>query len=271
MTPNEFRTNLRDGKQLFGTLLAAQTPFWPKIIANCGLDFVFIDTEHIAIGRESLSWMCRTYSAMGLPPLVRITRPNPDDATVALDDGAAGVVAPYVEQVSQVRQLVGAAKFRPLKGDKLEQALANRETLEPELAAYIEQHTSSNTLVVNIESVPAMENLDAILEVDGLDAVLIGPHDLSCSLGVPERYQDSEFLNAVETILGRARGAGVGAGIHFWGTIEEHVRFIGMGANLFIHKADAIIFRESLTRELSELREQVGARGVTRDSESVNI
>ena len=123
MTSQEFRTALRGDQRIYGTLLVSPSPFWPKVIGDCGLDFVFIDTEHIAIGRETLSWMCRTYAALGLPPLVRITDPDPYKVTVAYDDGAAGVVAPYIETPEQVRALVGASKFRPLKGEKLQRAL----------------------------------------------------------------------------------------------------------------------------------------------------
>ena len=271
MTSIEFRTKLRGGELLLGTLLTAQTPFWPKILGHCGLDFVFIDTEHIAIGRESLSWMCRTYSAMGLPPLVRMTSPNPCDATVVLDDGAAGVVAPYIEEVSDVRALIAATRFRPLKGRKATQLASGATVLDGELASYIDKGTAGNTLVVNIESVPAMENLDAILEVEGLDAVLIGPHDLSCSLGVPEHYQDPKFVKAVETILGKARAAGIGAGIHYWGSIDEQVRIIEMGANLFVHKADAIFLREGLTRDLGEIRSRCGGPEAREGGGTVNI
>ena len=266
-----FRTRLRAGEQLFGTLLVAQTPFWPKILGGCGLDFVFIDTEHIAIGRENLSWMCRTYAAMGLPPLVRLTSPDPYAATVALDDGAAGIVAPYIEEGRQVRGLVGATKLRPLKGKRAADHLAGKSSLETELAEYVENNTAGNTLVVNIESVPALANLDAILAIQGLDAVLIGPHDLSCSLGLPEQYDHPRFLEAVETILSQARAAGKGAGIHYWGSLDDEVQLIEMGANLLIHKADAILLREGLSRELDELRKRCGVSRADDGESSTNI
>ena len=132
MTPENFRTALRSEERIYGTLVVSTSPFWPKIIGDCGLDFVFIDTEHIAISRETLSWMCRTYSAMGIPPLVRITDPDPDRATVALDDGAVAIVAPYIETPEQVQALRGATKFRPPKGKKLDRCLKG-EKLDEEL------------------------------------------------------------------------------------------------------------------------------------------
>jgi 4-hydroxy-2-oxoheptanedioate aldolase len=253
MTPSELKHALHSGRTVLGTLLVSPSPKWPAALAGCGLDFDFIDTEHIALNRESLSWMCRTCAAMGLPPLVRIPTRDPDDATVALDDGAAGVIVPYVESVETVRAMVGATKMRPLKGQRLLDTLAG-QPLEPSLAEYIAKRNEDHLLVVNIESVPAIAALDELLAVEGLDSVLIGPHDLSTSLGVPEQYDHPRFLEACETILGKARAAGIGAGIHHWLPTEKQVRFIGMGANLLIHKADMTIFQTGLQRELAEIR-----------------
>ena len=123
MTPSELRECLHTGRKVFGTLIVSPSPRWPEVVATCGLDFVFIDTEHIALDRSQLSWMCQTYQALGIPPLVRIPSPDPYAATMALDGGAAGIIAPYVESVEQVQHLRGAVKMRPIKGLKLQKML----------------------------------------------------------------------------------------------------------------------------------------------------
>ena len=236
MNAVQLRQHLLAGDTVFGTLIVSPSPRWPDVLRDCGLDFIFIDTEHIALDRAQLSWMCHTYAAMGLPPLVRIPLPDPYAASMVLDGGAAGVIAPYVETVEQVQALRGAVKLRPIKGRKLRQMLDGAE-IEPELESYLQGGAHHRLLIVNIESRPAMNALDAILAVPDLDAVLIGPHDLSCSLGLPERYDHPDFLAACETIFRQARAAGVGAGIHFWGTVEQQVHFLRLGANLLIHSA----------------------------------
>jgi 4-hydroxy-2-oxoheptanedioate aldolase len=86
--------------------------------------------------------------------------------------------------------------------------------LEPELREWLRRENRDSLCSINIESVPAMERLDELLAVPDLDAVLIGPHDLSCSLGIPGRYDDLRFDAAVRAILRRTRAHGVGAGIH---------------------------------------------------------
>ena len=99
------------------------------------------------------------------------------------------------------------------------------------------------------------------LEEKGLDCVLIGPHDLSTSLGVPEQYDHPRFLEACSFILGKARAAGIGAGIHHWLSPEKQIQFVEMGANLLIHKADAIFLSEGLQSQLGEIRSLLGQEG----------
>jgi 2-keto-3-deoxy-L-rhamnonate aldolase RhmA len=263
MTSAQLRDQLRAGKTVFGTLIVSPSPRWPEAVRGCGLDFVFIDTEHIALDRAELSWMCQTYAALGLPPIVRIPAPDPYAATMALDGGAAGIVAPYVESAEQVQALRGAVKLRPIKGRRLQEMLQGK-LVEPELDTYVKNGANDRLLIVNIESAPAIQALDEILAVPGLDAVLIGPHDLSCNLGVPEHYDHPDFLGACETIFLKARAAGVGAGIHFWGEIEQQAHFLKLGANLLIHSADITLFRKHLTADLQAIRHAAGLAKETR-------
>ena len=271
MTPTEFKKSLQSADPVFGTLITSPSPFWPKVIGDCGLDFVFIDTEHIALNRETVSWMCRTYRAMGLPPLVRIPNQDPNTATMVLDDGAVGIVVPYVESAQIVQEMVHATKHRPIKGRRLAEFESAADSLDPILTSYVAETTKENLLFVNIESVPAMEALDEILAVDGLDGILIGPHDLSTSLDIPEHYSDETFLNACRQIIRRARDANKVAGIHHWLDPDSQAQFIRMGANLLIHKADVILFRTGIQAELKEIREGLGDTRATGGAAEVSI
>lgn len=201
--------------------------------------------------------MCQTYAALGLPPLVRIPSPDPYAACMALDGGASGVIAPYVETVEQVQALRGAVKLRPLKGERLTQALANPSDLELELAAYLAKKNEDSLLIINIESVPALGRLDEMLAVPGLDAVLIGPHDLSCSLGLPEQYEHPHFEEAVLTIVRKARARGVAAGIHWWGNPDSLAGWAKAGLNLIIYSADITATQRYIGEGVARLREAV--------------
>ena len=258
MNGRELSAALHKGGPVYGTLVVSASPRWPSVIGDSGLDFVFIDTEHVAIDREPLSWMCQVYRQLNIAPLVRIPEPNPNLATMALDGGATGIIAPYVETAEQVKSLVGAVKCRPLKGRRL-QELLDGKAVEPVLRRYIDRRNSQNVLIVNVESEPAVEALDEILSVPGLDGVLIGPHDLSCSLGVPEQYDHPKFEATVQDIIQRARSAGVGAGIHFWGDLQQEIHWLQSGLNMLIHSGDITLLAKHLRSELDTIKAGLSA------------
>ena len=255
MTSQQLRAALKSGHRVFGTLIASDSPDWPEHVVRIGLDFVFLDTEHIALDRKALSWMCRTYAALGLPPIVRIPSPDPQIARVALDGGAAGIMAPYVETVEQVNALVGAVKLRPMKGSRMSDAIANPAAMEPALAAYLARNNQERILTINIESRPALENLDALLAVEGLDAVLVGPHDLSVSLGAPESYDAPEFDAAVRTVLRKARANGIGAGVFSMLGTQRVIDWAEDGLNFVIHSSDYAAMRDAISADVRVMRE----------------
>jgi len=258
MRGKEIRQSLHAGRFVYSTAVISTSPQWATILPTVGIDFVFIDTEHTPIGRETLAWMCRAYAAAGLPPVVRIPSPDPFAASMVLDGGAGGFIAPYVESAEQVRSLVGAARHRPLKGRRLRDVLEEPASRGDPLGDYLDRRNAETILILNIESAPAIENLDSILAVEGVDAVLIGPHDLSCSLGIPEQYDHPRFDEAVRKIFSVARGHGVGAGIHFWESIDREVEWSAAGGNLIMHSSDLTLVQQSLQRDIAELRRRLG-------------
>lgn len=238
---------------LFGTAVLSPSPLFVSVAADLGLDYVFIDTEHVPLDRGILSWMCQAYEGRQIAPLVRIPSPDPYQASMVLDGGAAAVLAPYIETPDQVRELAHAVKDKPVKG-KLLGRMGDTQR------AYADKTNAGRSLLVNIESVPAMERLREILCVPGLDGIIIGPHDLSVSLGVPEQWEHPVFLKAVETIIESARDAGISAGIHiiYDNALEQHTRWLQAGANIVLHQADLLAFRFALQKDLDTLRRMAG-------------
>ncbi|HYH56596.1 MAG TPA: aldolase/citrate lyase family protein, partial [Anseongella sp.] len=101
---------LRNGENVYGTCITSTAPLWPAAVSSAGLDFVFLDTEHVPLGRTELAGLCQVYRMAGITPIVRIPSPDPFLACQAIDAGAKGVIAPYLESVEQVTQLTGAVK-----------------------------------------------------------------------------------------------------------------------------------------------------------------
>ncbi len=269
MTGQELAAALRSGRRVYGTAILSTSARWPRMVKNLNLDFVFIDTEHTPIDREKLAWMCQTYDALGIAPIVRIPAPDPYQACVALDGGAKGVIAPYVETVEEVRALRGAVKRRPLKGERLRQALVGLPDLSTEVADYLDGWNTGNVLIVNIESLPALEALDEILAVPQLDAVLIGPHDLSISLGLPEQYQHPLFDETVKTIIHKARQHHVGVGIHFSSGRDQEIEWAKAGANFIVHSSDLTLFSQALTADIAAMKEALGEADFRQNVEDI--
>jgi len=252
------KNKLDSGKRIYGCAITSSSAFWARSVKTANLDFVFIDTEHIPLGRESLAAMCALYSAMRIPPLVRIPSPDPYQASMALDGGAAAILAPYIETPEQVKELVGAVKYRPLKGKKLQQILDGKEVLDEKLKAYIHKRCENNLLFINIESQPALDNLAEILSVPGLDGVLIGPHDLSCSVGLPEEYTNPAFEAIVVGIVKECKQRNLSIGIHLSEEPEHQVFWARNGMNIVLHSSDIALFGKVLNQEITSIKTELG-------------
>lgn len=258
MTGLELKEALSKGRRVYGTCVLSTSTRWLDLVPGTGVDFVFIDTEHIPIDRETLAWMCHAYRGIGVAPIIRVPSTDPIEASKALDAGAMGVIAPYIETPEQALALVGAVKYRPLKHERLRAVLNGEESLDPDTKAWLDKNNEGRLVVVNIESQAALDALDEILAVEGIDSVLIGPHDLSCSLGIPEQYGHPKFLEAIKTIFRKARERGIGAGYHSWLDVGTHAEWIKAGANFIIYSTDVYLFARTLKKELGELKAAVG-------------
>ncbi|MCM4153096.1 aldolase [Arenibacter sp. N53] len=266
--PNSLKQKLRDNQNIYGTCILSTSPIWSKVVKGSGLDFVFLDTEHIPLDRTELTFLCQVYTAQGLSPIVRIPSPDPYAACMAKDAGAVGVLAPYIESVPQVQQMVGATKYRPLKGERLQNVLSGKEKLSVEMKSYLEQFNQDSLCIINIESTIAVERLDELLSVPGLDGIVIGPHDLSINMGLPEQYDHPDFERTVKEIILKARSKGIAAGIHFPAHPNYQIKWIMEGANIVLHSSDLRLFSQKLSEDMNTIKDAVGdGRNLSEDNE----
>ncbi len=249
---------LKAGQNVYGTCFTSPAPAWALAFKKAGLDFAFIDTEHTALNRADMAKMCQIIQAYGITPIVRIPSPDPYLACQCIDGGAKGVIAPYLESTEQIRELVGATKFRPLKGEILQKVLTGEQVLSAEMKTYLDNYNKGNICIANIESVPAMNKLDDLLSVPGLDGVFIGPHDLSISLGIPEQYDHPEFDKVVKQIIHTTRNKGLSIAIHFSLEPERQVKWIKEGVNIVVHSTDLTLFSQKLNADMRIIKKAVG-------------
>jgi len=253
MTGRQMRQALKKGRRVYGSCILNASAW--SVSHYTQLDFAFIDNEHCPLGRESTMALCHVYKARGIVPVVRIRVADPALACQALDAGAEGIMCPYIEDPELLLEIGGAIRYRPLKGERLRTFLRDRMGVASVTLDYLNHRNRDNVLIANIESGPAIERLDELLAVDELDAVLIGPNDLSISLGIPEEYENPKFVTAAEDIIQQARAAGKGAGIHHLTRSESQERhYIQKGANLIVHSADVLEATRAIDDALRRLR-----------------
>jgi len=255
------KNKLAQNQRVYSTLVTVTNPKWMDIYRSLNLDFVFIDTEHIPLNLSDVSQLCHQFSSLEIPAVVRIPDHDPYKACMALDAGAGGILVPYIETAEQVRAIIGAVKYKPLKGHKLEQFLSGEISLEKKLLDYLNAQNKDNLLFINIESVPAIENLEELLAFQELDGIIIGPHDLSCSLGIPEEYENPLFLATIDRIIACAVKHGKSVGYHKGyaaGNPDQMIKWAGQGMNILIYEGDIIAASASLNQNLEYMRLKLG-------------
>lgn len=211
--------------------------------------------------------MCRAYKAAVISPVIRILEPNPFLATQALDAGAGAILVPYVENMEDVYDLVGAVKYRPLKGKKLKKILFGEERPSAELEAYLKDQNKNHALLLNIESPTGVNNMEQFFSIPsidgpGVDGIIIGPHDLSTSYEMPEKYLSKEFLELSCGIIKKTRACGVAAGGHNGskGSFDLQMEWAKTGATIILHSSDMFLFADKLQDDLNRLREMKGEK-----------
>ncbi len=245
MESSQFIQAFRAGKLLRGMQMTSTAPHWPRNLSGAGLDFVFMDGEHHWFTREQNAWMCAAYRGVGIAPLVRVLSPSGALVRAALDDGATAVIVPYVESVEQVRELVAASKLRPIQGERAEHAM-NDQPLNSSQLAISRSVSAGAGLIIQIESDIAVQRCESLLDVDGVDGVLIGPYDLTATLGCFMDYDSPLFKEAVTKVAHEAKKRGLGAGIYFAENPAREQWAVGIGYNLLVQGCDWTLIREAL-------------------------
>jgi 4-hydroxy-2-oxoheptanedioate aldolase len=262
----ELRQKARQGGLLYGTMWGSSEPRQVEFVSANDLDFIVIDTEHNANDRPAIRAMAVHMAQAGITPLVRVPYPDPHAIRQALDAGAHGVVVPYCEEPEVVRQCVAAARYRPLKGARLEEAVRNNGPRNPGTRAYLEEYNRHSFFVAMIESAPAVAKLDAILAVGGIDAVFIGPHDLTVSLDLPEQYEHPIVQEAITTIIRTCAAHGIPAGTQWWNT-DLVRRELALGGRFVLYANDRTIMKDGYAAAMATIRrhaEEVSAGATPR-------
>jgi 4-hydroxy-2-oxoheptanedioate aldolase len=255
MNGAELKAKLEAGGRVFGTMLSvSRNPRWIPVLDGAGLDYVIIDTEHNPRSRGELGDFLTMFNTTGVVPIVRIPIPDSHYVTMAMDAGAQGVLAPYCETVDQVKEVVGAVKWRPLKGEAVARLVETGEHVSDATRAYLEDRNRNSIAIIGIESVAAVNILDKILDVPGIDGIFVGPNDMSISLGVPDQYDREEYRTTVKKVIDTAGARGIPVLVHHQAP-ELSAYWIQQGARFILHGTDRRALAEGFRAEFTQLRD----------------
>ena len=254
MDGTDLRAKMAGGERVYGTMVSLiRNTRWANIYGRLGFDYVIVDTEHSPTNRSEAADLASAFLLNGICPIIRVPTTDPAETIKGLDAGFHGVLVPYCESVEEVKAVVHAARLRPLKG--VLHGLARETGGHPSEATkqYLEERNKNVVVIIGIESVPAMENLDSILDVGGIDAIFIGPNDLSITLGVPDEYDNPTFIEATEHIIATAQKRGIPAGGH-WQTEKDIERWMGKGSRFVLYSSDTRALTEGYRHSLNKFR-----------------
>jgi 2-dehydro-3-deoxyglucarate aldolase len=220
-----------------GSWIQIGHPAVAEIMASAGFDWLAIDLEHSAITLREAEDLIRIIDLKGVIPFVRLSSVNEEQIKRVMDAGAVGIIAPMVTCAEEAQRVVDSSKYPPEGSRSI--GLARAQGYGARFDEYFERQKDELITVVQIEHVDAVENLEEIFMVPGVDAYIVGPYDLSGSIGKPGQFEDPEFLQLVRKIRTVAQDLKMPGGVHLVEpdpetlrhSIEEGNRFIAYGVD----------------------------------------
>ena len=250
---NTLKTAFAENKQTYGSWVTLSHPLIPEIMSQAGFDWLCIDMEHSSIELRDILPLLLSIENNGLVPLVRIGENNENLIKRVMDAGACGVIVPNVNSADEAIAAVNAVKYPPVgtRGVGLYRAQGYGYNFND----YLRWLENESVVIIQIEHIDAVENIDEIFSVAGIDAFIIGPYDLSGSLGKPGVFNDKDVINAIEIVLESGKKHGITAGFHSVSSDpSEALLYKKKGFKLLGFSLDSIFLGDAVISALQKLK-----------------
>lgn len=225
-----------------------------EIAGRAGWDYVIIDCEHGPIDSSMLPGMVRAAETAGCQAVVRVAENNAALIQHALDAGASGIMIPQISSLEAARAAVTAARFHPLGRRGLNPYVRAAAYSAMNAGEFIATANDKTTLILQIESVSGLDQIESILDLDGVDAVFLGPFDLSQSLGIPGQTGDPRIFEAGQQIVKQAAARSKYVGV-FVDSDDAAIKWLGAGARFVSFSIDTVQLLRALRAANQRLRE----------------
>lgn len=250
MSPT-FRERLSSNELLIGTLVTLAAPEVTEILTGAGFDWLWIDLEHAPLGPYAAQALLQ--AAAGRTACV-LRVPLNDEIWIkkALDIGANGIIVPMVNTAEAARRAVVLSKYPPQGSRSV--GVARAQGYGANLAAYLRTANQQTAVIVQAEHIQAVENIDAILEVDGIDAVMVGPYDLSASMGLIGQVEHPRVQEAIQRVRQACQARGKPLGV-FVASVERAQAYIQEGFHLVATGVDTMLLAQAAGTIVDRLRQ----------------
>ena len=242
---------LSSGRPVFGPFMNTTDSAFVEITGHTGFDFVVLDLEHGTASLDQLQNLIRAADVSGTFPVVRTPPGNLHMIGAVQDAGAKGVVIPQIKTVEEVHKVIKSMRFYP-EGERGVSGVVRAAKYSTMQSEEYFKMSNENLLIIQLEGKEAIENIDAISDIEGIDVLFIGPYDLSQSLGVPGQVEHPKVTETIYEAVQNIRSKGLVAGT-FVSSTEMARKWIDAGVQFIGYSVDILIFANAAKRIFNEL------------------
>lgn len=243
------RAKLTNGDCTIGSWMQLPSTSVAEIMGAAGYDWIAVDLEHGSMSTSQLPDIFRALELGGTLPLVRLAQGHSKDAKHALDAGAGGIIIPMIESANQLKEIIKNSCWPPVgtRGVGFSRANLYGKYFE----SYLEE-AKQPLIIAQIEHINAVNDIDEILQVPGLDAVIIGPYDLSASMSLTAQFNHPNFILALEKVIVGCKKQSKAAGLHIVNPDPDELKNrINEGYRFIAYSIDSVFLHKSVSNPLN--------------------
>ncbi len=248
---NRFKSLIASGQPAIGSWIGFADPYSVELMADLGFDWLLIDTEHFPLDRQDLRTILVSMRGSSTAPVVRLPSNAQDHFQTALDLGAQGVVVPMISSRAEAALAVRFCRYPPVGARGFSPTRASRYFQD--LESYAREANGQISLIVQIETPQAVENIDEILTTPDIDGIFIGPGDLASFMNLATQTKHSEVEAVIDRLIHCAREHSMPFGLPTW-TPSECLRYVNRGARLLTIGSDLSFMANAARADLSGIR-----------------
>jgi len=247
------KDKLRNNKLTIGSWIMMGNPMSVEVMALAGFEWLVVDLEHTSINLETAKSLITTIQSNNMKALARVSKNEEVIIKKMLDMGADGIVVPMVCSKEEAIQAVNYAKYPPVgkRGVGLYRASKYGTKFE-EYKQWVDEEL---VIIAQIEHIKAVDNIDEILQVDGIDGTIIGPYDLSGSMGYPGEFERKDVKQAIQKVLNKCKKHNIPSGFHVVDTNPKKIKEkIDQGCTFLAYGIDYFFMRDLAISGMNKLK-----------------